>query len=141
MLYLFSYERYIWNNKCPNIYGKVEGCFSEKQLSQLELCGAVLLTKLMMHVSKLVKVNPENVNLWTDSKIVLVWLTKNASTMSVFVGNRIVVIQEATNNSTGRHISTKFNPADIISRGMCVEELLSSIWFSGSEFLRTDKGL
>ena len=41
---------------------------------KLELCGAVLLTKLLSHVSSVLNIPIEQVTAWTDSSIVLAWL-------------------------------------------------------------------
>jgi len=40
----------------------------------LELCGAYLLSKLLVHVRQTLGIPIENIHAWTDSTIVLNWL-------------------------------------------------------------------
>ncbi|KAL7723878.1 hypothetical protein ACLKA6_004304 [Drosophila palustris] len=55
---------------------------------------------------------------------------------ATFVSNRVAEIQEWTENAEWRHVPTKQNPADIVSRGCDVDELVTSIWFNGPSFLK-----
>ncbi|XP_058827622.1 uncharacterized protein LOC131687548 [Topomyia yanbarensis] len=69
---------------------------------------------------------------WTDSTIVLHWITSPPSTWKVFVSNRIAEIQRLTKNFQWRHIPTTDNSADRISRGAEPQQLLQGIlWWSG----------
>jgi hypothetical protein len=53
--------------------------------------------------------------LWTDSTVVLTWLQSRPSRWKPFVGHRVSEIQELTKITDWNHISTKDNPADLIS--------------------------
>lgn len=106
-----------------------------KSLPNLELCGAQLLAKLYSKIQHLLNIPRHFVFLWTDSQIVLHWLKQHSSTLSVFVGNRVSEIQELTNGCNWRYVPSSLNPADIVSRGSTIEELRSSIWFTGPDFL------
>ncbi|XP_044312751.1 uncharacterized protein LOC123037192 [Drosophila rhopaloa] len=75
---------------------------------------------------------------WTDSRIVLQWLTMHSSRLNCFVANRISEMQSTTSNITWRHVPGKDNPADIVSRGCAASELMETIWFRGPSFLRQD---
>ena len=57
------------------------------------------------------------------------------STLNVYVANRVADIQEYTKDATWRHVPTKENPADIVSRSCNVDELVESIWFEGPKCL------
>ncbi|XP_075150712.1 uncharacterized protein LOC142224812 [Haematobia irritans] len=105
-----------------------------KSLPNLELCGAQLLSRLYMKTRNILNIPKSSVFLWTDSQIVLHWLKQHSSTLSVFVGNRISEIQDSTSDCNWRHVPSSLNPADIVSRGSTVQELQSSIWFSGPDF-------
>ncbi|KAL7724064.1 hypothetical protein ACLKA6_001031 [Drosophila palustris] len=62
--------------------------------------------------------------------------TTHPSSLATFVSNRVAEIQEWTENAEWRHVPTKQNPADIVSRGCDVDELVTSIWFNGPSFLK-----
>ncbi|XP_075162870.1 uncharacterized protein LOC142235503 [Haematobia irritans] len=60
---------------------------------------------------------------WTNSTIVLNWINSRSSSFHTFVANRIVSIQDNTTPEQWRHVSSKDNPADIISRGLDPHQL------------------
>lgn len=108
----------------------------KKSLPKLELCGAKLLASVYDSTKSTYGHLVSDVFLWTDSKIVLFWLKQHSASLSAFVGNRVSDIQEITASCSWRHVPTKCNPADIVSRGCKVAELSSSIWFAGPSFLK-----
>ncbi|XP_045457572.1 uncharacterized protein LOC123667774 [Melitaea cinxia] len=56
--------------------------------------------------------------------------------LQTFVQNRVAEIHELTGELPWRHVSGKHNPADLVSRGMALEELVNSnLWWTGPEFL------
>ncbi|XP_017470357.1 PREDICTED: uncharacterized protein LOC108362036 [Rhagoletis zephyria] len=80
----------------------------------------------------------DSITFWTDSEIVLHWIKTHPSTLQTFVANRVSEIQELTQSASWRHVPTKQNPADQVSRGCSVDEIQNSIWFSGPQFLLED---
>lgn len=62
-------------------------------IPRLELCGAVLLTKLLSRCVKALALNSCKIYAWTDSMIVLAWLAACPSRWSTFVANRVSMIQ------------------------------------------------
>ena len=104
-------------------------------IPKLELCGAVLVTKLLQMVSKNIHV-PHEATLWTDSSIVLGWIQRNPQTLKTFVANRVGEILSTTNSSQWKHIGTNDNPADLGSRGSTPQELQAkSLWWHGPHWL------
>jgi len=56
------------------------------------------------------------------------------------VANRVSEIQTLTEEMTWQHMRTKFNPADLTSRGVKVQDLLySNFWWYGQTFLQQPK--
>lgn len=106
-----------------------------KSLPRLELCAAHLLAKLWSKLKTMLNCGVESITFWTDSEITLHWIRSHPSTLQTFVSNRVSEIQELSNGITWRHVPSKQNPADIVSRGCNVDELRDSIWFEGPQFL------
>ena len=105
-------------------------------IPKLELCGTVLLVKILTNVAKVLDNAPEHWYAWTDSSIVLAWLDGNPRQYKVFVSNRVSYILEHTSPSIWRHVPTEQNPADCASRGMMPGELLNhQLWWEGPTWL------
>lgn len=107
-------------------------------IPRLELCGALLASKLVVRCKLALRIPEAKVIAWCDSKIVLAWLATHPSKWVTFVANRVSEIQEAIPSRQWLHIPTKQNPADIASRGKPMEELKScQLWWHGPRFLTT----
>nr|CAI5867734.1 unnamed protein product [Callosobruchus analis] len=105
-------------------------------LPRLELCGALLLTRPMSKVLEAIKVSIDSVSYWTDSSIVLCWISAPPNTWKLFVSNHVSKIQGSTDVSQWRHVSSTDNPADLVSRGISASQLPScKIWWHGPVWL------
>ncbi|GFX53839.1 uncharacterized protein TNCV_1597851 [Trichonephila clavipes] len=109
-----------------------------KQVSipRLALRGAHLLSKLFKSVLRTLKHYTFDVFAWTDSKIVLSWLSSYPRKWKTFVANRTSEIMEVLPTKHWRHVPSKENPADIASRGIdpkCLADCM--LWWQGPPWL------
>lgn len=114
---------------------------NKKRLStpRLELSSALLLCHLYEKVKASIRI-PHNASFWTDSTIVVHWLSSLPSRWQIFVANRVSEIQHITKGFVWNHVAGAENPADVISRGMTPAQLLyHTIWLEGPAWLRRDR--
>ncbi|XP_050056095.1 uncharacterized protein LOC126549771 [Aphis gossypii] len=107
-------------------------------IPRLELCAALLLSQLLSHQLEVLQhvVNIERVRAWTDSTIVLAWLTTEQKKLKIFVTNRVAKIRSLIPMCEWAHVTSGDNPADPASRGTLPKELVSqSLHIHGPYFL------
>jgi len=105
---------------------------------RLELCGAGLLARWMARVRETLtaQLMISNVYAWTDSSIVLSWLTTPQVSYKIFVSNRINKINQLLPDCQWLHVSSEDNPADCASRGLKPSELRHhDLYWNGPSFL------
>ncbi|GBM61493.1 hypothetical protein AVEN_163883-1 [Araneus ventricosus] len=108
-----------------------EAPLKKKTVPCLELCACLLLAKLVEKVLLSLKMNIEEVILFSDSTIALAWINSPPHQLKTFVGNRVSKIQSLTEQHQWRHISSTENPADIISRGADPTDLKNlNLWWT-----------
>ncbi|XP_043199019.1 uncharacterized protein LOC122368823, partial [Amphibalanus amphitrite] len=113
-----------------------------KQLSivRLELQAAVLAVRLAGIIRKEMSYAFSRTVFWTDSQVVLQFISNESRTFRTFVANRVAEIRESCEPSDWKHVPGKQNPADIASRGMSASMLKEcDLWWSGPEFLTQDE--
>ncbi|XP_029158581.1 uncharacterized protein LOC114930891 [Nylanderia fulva] len=109
-------------------------------LPRLELCAAVLLTTLTLHIRNTLGLTSTPVHLWSDSKVTLHWIQGHAARWKTFVANRVAHIQTQLPDAQWRHVAGKDNPADCASRGINPEELVNhTLWWTGPTWLALDE--
>ncbi|XP_062556914.1 uncharacterized protein LOC134221744 [Armigeres subalbatus] len=104
-------------------------------IPRLELCAAVLGSQLADHIRQNTRFNAK-ITFWSDSSIVLHWISSPPSSWKIFVSNRVAEVQKLSNGAQWRHVPTLENPADRISRGVQPEDIMhDALWWHGPKFL------
>ena len=100
-------------------------------LPRLELMAAVLGARLYVFISTSIRTT--NVLFWSDSQIVLSWITSK-KTLKPFVSNRVSEIRSVS--TEWRYCPSADNPADLLTRGITFDQLNASIqWRHGPTWL------
>ena len=107
-----------------------------QSIPRLELCGALLLARLIDHTREVLGMSLTDTYAWTDSTIVLHWLDANPRQLKTFVGNRVSLIINLIPPEHWKHVPGIENPSDCASRGLFPGELvLHDLWWNGSPWL------
>lgn len=105
-------------------------------IPRLELCGAVLLAKLMNVVRKKCGLEYVPYECYSDSLVALTWIRNCPSKLEIYVATRVKIIQENSKIEQWFYVPSKQNPADIGSRGMLASELVTcDLWWYGPQFM------
>jgi Pao retrotransposon peptidase/Putative peptidase (DUF1758) len=106
----------------------------EMRMPRLELCSGVILAHLMSLIGDHLGIAEQYC--WMDSMIALYWISKEPANLQPFVANRVNEIQTVSGHCRWSHVAGIHNPADLISRGLTVEQLVNNkFWWNGPEFL------
>ena len=110
-------------------------------IPRLELCGALTLSKLLDVIRKELQIPLDQTFAWTDSAIVIGWLNAPAAKPKTFVANRVEDIHSKIPAIHWKHVPTRSNPADLVSRGVQPKDLLQTeIWWKGPPWLSQPPG-
>ncbi|XP_039969964.1 uncharacterized protein LOC120781810, partial [Bactrocera tryoni] len=74
-------------------------------LPRLELCGALLLAKLVSMVQTHLNMTKYKLYLWSDSEIVLAWLEKPPHVWKTYISNRTSQTLDLVGSATWRHVA------------------------------------
>ena len=76
------------------------------------------------------------VTFYSDSLDVLWWIRGHGKDFRAFVANRVGEIQMFSDPQQWQHVATEQNPADLVSRGVNVEDLKeNALWWNGPDWL------
>ena len=105
-------------------------------LPKLELCGALLISKLASYILLKLEVNrqPTHVFCWSDSEITLWGIKEHPSTWKQFVANRVSKVRSLLPQATWLYVESAQNPSDLATRSLTAEQLCdSALWWGGPE--------
>ena len=106
-------------------------------IPKLELCSAVLLSKLLATVKEQLDINFKNIHAWSDSTIALGWINSSPHRLKTYVANRVVAITEKNPTCYWRHVASTDNPASLGSSGTTAGALIqSSLLWKGPSLLQ-----
>jgi len=107
-------------------------------IPRLELCGALLLAQTIQRLCDTFEgaISISAIYTWTDSQVVLSWLTSTQSHFKIFVTNRLAKINALMPSCRWRYIPSALNPADCVSRGLLPSETVNHpLYWQGPPFL------
>ena len=108
-------------------------------IPRLELTAATIAVQLSLVIKEEFEFQDVNEFFWTDSKVVLGYITNDSRRFHTFVANRVSTILDHTMPEQWHHVRSEFNPADDASRSLSATEMVSgSRWLNGPGFLRGD---
>ena len=103
-------------------------------IPRLELMAAVVGLQLVESVLSPLAMTMDQVQFWTDSADVLYWIHGQSRKYKPFVAHRVGSIQSATNPDQWKHVPTRLNPADLLTRGLSASQLAEcNQWWNGPE--------
>ena len=106
-------------------------------IPKLELTASLIGARLIRYLSNIHQF--KTIYLWSDSKVVISWITGDRELKDVYVANRVAEVKTIlTRHSIQvKYVPTKDNPADYLSRGCSSKQLKSSNWLHGPSWLLT----
>ncbi|XP_003740487.1 uncharacterized protein LOC100905127 [Galendromus occidentalis] len=125
-------------SNCSLLMSKSRVAPREKiSLPRLELLAAVLSARLRAFVVERLDVKLDKTTHYTDSAVTYYWcIAEDPTRWKTWVCNRVMEIQKLTSSNEWFHVEGKHNIADIASRGVSAEDLISnSEWFGAPSWL------
>lgn len=110
---------------------------TKKTIPRLELLGCLAIVRLYdtcRQALNFVNFKDYDKTFWLDSQTVLSWIRIPPREFRPFVSVRVAEIQETVGTEEFCYIRSKFNPADVLTRGIAPGDLGS--WMSGPSFLK-----
>ena len=104
-------------------------------IPRLELTAAVCSVRISQQIHQELEYRIDEDLYWTDSKVVLGYLSNKSKRFHMYMSNRVQERQDSTDKKQWQYIESKQNPADEASRRMKAKELQDSRWIVGPEFL------
>ncbi|KAK3093755.1 hypothetical protein FSP39_019763 [Pinctada imbricata] len=97
----------------------------------MELCAAVLGIEVANIIKEQLHIQTDCFRFYTDSQIVLGYITNTSRRFYVYVTNRVNRIRSFSPTTQWAYIATEHNPADLATRPMDAAQLKDSTWLTG----------
>ena len=105
-------------------------------IPRLELQAAVVATRLKSKILEEIDFEVDETHLWSDSKIVLQFISNTHRRFSVYVSHRVAGIVSNSDIKEWHHFSGAMNVTDDCTRGIEIRDLTPECqWISGPKFL------
>ena len=105
-------------------------------IPRLELQAAILAARLKTKILEEIDFEVNETYSWSDSKIVLHYVSNAQRSFSVYVSHRVAEITSKSDINEWHQIPGTMNVADDCTRGKEIQELTSKCrWISGPQFL------
>ncbi|XP_048771134.2 uncharacterized protein LOC125677163 [Ostrea edulis] len=105
-------------------------------ISRFELCGTVLATEVGEAISSYLSISLDRFHYYTDSKVVLGYISDTTRRFFMYVSNRVEKIHRISSPSQWSYVSTDRNPADAATRHSNALDSSVNRWISGPEWLK-----
>lgn len=103
-------------------------------IPRMELCAAVLGIEVADIIKEQLGILSVCFRYYTDSQIVLGYLTNTTRRFYVYVSNRVKRGHSSSSTTQWTHVPTKQNPVGLATRSVCATQLTSSMWLTGPQF-------
>ena len=103
-------------------------------IPRLELQAACTAAKLAASIKRGMDLSMVPMYFWTDSRIVLGYITNSKRRFRSFVSNRVSTIHSLSSPSDWRYVSSQENPADILTRPQFCDDRIP-LWKGGPQWL------
>jgi hypothetical protein len=108
-------------------------------IPRLELAAATIAVKQDVMLRKELDIEIDQTYFWTDSTIVLGWISNETRRYKTYVANRLSMIHSGSIPDQWRYVPTELNPADDLTRGLSAVQLKEQArWLGGPEFIQRD---
>ena len=105
-------------------------------IPRLELTATLVSVKISAILQRELEYDQITEVFWTDSKVVIGYISNDTRRFHIFVANRVQQIRDHTSPSQWKYVETDLNPADNASRGLYAKDLIkNSRWWNGPDFL------
>ena len=106
-------------------------------IPRLELAAATISVNIGDKLKNELEYEDIKDHYWTDSKVVLSFISNESRRFHTYVANRVQLIHEHTTPSQWHYVETALNTADEGSRGMSPNDFVEkSEWIKGPDFLK-----